>query len=177
MVKVAFLDRDGTINVDKGYVYKKEQFEFLPCVITTLKLLSQKGYKLIVITNQSGIARGFYTEEDYLYLDCWMKRTLGKLGIEIMDSYYCPHLPDAKLERYRVQCRCRKPGILLFEKAIKEYEIDIGHSIVIGDKLRDVEICRHTDMKGFVIYQEMDRVEDNIFYLRNGVEDVIKYIE
>lgn len=177
MDKVAFLDRDGTINVDKGYICTKEQFEFLPGVIKTLKLLIQKGYKLIVITNQSGIARGFYSEKNYLYLDCWMRQILRKQGIEIIDSYYCPHLPDAKIKKYRVQCSCRKPGILLFEKAIKEHEIDIGLSIVIGDRLRDVEICNHTNMKGFVIYQETDRIENNIFFLRNGMEDVIKYID
>lgn len=177
MDKVAFLDRDGTINVDKGYIYTKEEFEFLPHVIATLKLLARMGYKLIVVTNQSGIARGFYTEKDYLYLDYWMKQTLCVHGIEIMDSYYCPHLPDAKIEKYRIKCRCRKPGIMLFEMAIKKYEIDIGQSIVIGDKPRDVEICNYTDMKGFVIYQEREKIENNIFFLRNGMEDVIKYIE
>lgn len=177
MTKVAFLDRDGTINVDKSYVHRKEEFEFLPGVIDALKKLTTLGYKLIIITNQSGIARGYYSEEEYLELDKWLKSTLTDQGIEIMDSLYCPHLPDAVISKYRVQCNCRKPGIALFQQVIEKYNVDVQNSIAIGDRLRDVEICKSTPIEGYVLYQKIKKDADNIHFLCNGIEDVIKYLK
>ncbi|MCR5587732.1 MAG: HAD family hydrolase, partial [Lachnospiraceae bacterium] len=128
MNKAVFLDRDGTINVEKNYLYKIEDFVFLPGVIEGLKLLQDAGFLLIIITNQSGIARGYYTEEDFKILNNWMLNKLAENGINITKVYYCPHLPDAKIEEYRRDCDCRKPKLGLFYRAIKEYNIDIGKS-------------------------------------------------
>ena len=104
MNKAVFLDRDGTINVEKNYLHKIEDFEFLSGVIEGLSLLNNSGYKLIIITNQSGIGRGYYTENDFITLNNWMLDVLKSNGIIISKVYYCPHLPDAKIEKYRMDC-------------------------------------------------------------------------
>lgn len=151
--KAIFLDRDGTINIDRDYLYRIRDFEFITGVPEALKLLQDAGYKLIIITNQSGIARGFYTESDYETLNDWMLNTLcDTYGVEITASYYCPHLPpessglkiksvEKELEKYRVNCSCRKPGTALFERAIAEHNIEPNGSYAIGDMLRDLTIC------------------------------------
>ena len=138
--KAIFLDRDGTINVEKDYLYRIEDFEFLPRVIDALKLLQSAGYLLIIITNQSGIARGYYKESDYEKLNAWMLKELKQKGINISAVYHCPHHPNAKIDKYRVNCSCRKPNKGLFEKAINDFNIDLSLSYSIGDKIRDCAI-------------------------------------
>ena len=144
MSKAVFLDRDGTINVDKNYLYKNEDFEFLPGAVEGLKALQASGFLLIIVTNQSGIARGFFTEDDYLKLNDFMLNELEKQGVHISKSYYCPHGPDST-------CKCRKPETGLFEQAVKEFDIDLSKSFAIGDKPRDCSICLKTECRGFLI--------------------------
>jgi D,D-heptose 1,7-bisphosphate phosphatase len=139
--KAAFLDRDGTINVDKGYTYKIEDLEFLPGAVEGLKELQKKGYLLIIITNQSGIGRRYYTEKDYKIFMKELYTRLAKQGVKITADYYCPHIPEDN-------CGCRKPKIELVEKAIKEYNIDPSKSIFIGDKEIDMETGRRSGMGG-----------------------------
>ncbi len=151
MNKAVFLDRDGTINVEKHYLYKIEDFEFLPGAIDGLKMLQDLGYMLIVITNQSGIARGYYTERDFWNLNCWMIATLKKNGIVINGVYYCPHLPDAVIEEYKVVCNCRKPAIGLYERAVEDFKIDMGSSWAVGDMMRDCSICDRVGCRGILV--------------------------
>ncbi len=151
MSKAVFLDRDGTINIDKNYIYKMEDFEFIPGAVEALRLLQKEGYKLIIITNQSGIARGYYTEEQYETLNQWMLRELEAAGVYIDGVYYCPHHPGAKVKEYRKECNCRKPGLGLFEDAIREHNIDLSLSYAVGDKLRDVAICQSTTCRGYLV--------------------------
>ena len=151
MNKAVFLDRDGTINIDKGYLYKISDFEFLPNAVEALKILQNAGYLLIIITNQSGIGRGYYTEEDFMKLNEYMKNELRKNGVNISGVYYCPHLPDAKIERYRKVCECRKPSLGLFERAVHDFDIDLSQSYAVGDKLRDCSICLKSECRGFLI--------------------------
>lgn len=151
MNKAIFLDRDGTINVEKNYLYKIEDFEFLPGVIEALKKLQDAGYLLIIISNQSGIGRGYYTEKDFKKLNDWMILTLKEQGVTINAVYYCPHLPDAKILKYRKDCNCRKPKLGLYNQAIKEYDLDLSQCYAIGDKIRDCAICEATDCKGFLV--------------------------
>ncbi|MBN2368097.1 HAD family hydrolase [Candidatus Woesearchaeota archaeon] len=132
-IKAVFLDRDGTINVDKGYLYKKEDLEFLPNAIKGLKKMQDKGYKLIIITNQSGIGRGYYTEEDYNRFMDYFYQKLRNNGITITADYYCMHSPDE-------ECICRKPNTHLVERAIKEHDIDSEESYFIGDKTSDIAL-------------------------------------
>ena len=154
--RAVFLDRDGTINADKNYLYRAEDFEFLPGAVEALKLLQDSGYLLIIITNQSGIARGYYTEDDFRTLTEWMLGRLKEAGVNIARVYYCPHLPDAKIPEYRKICNCRKPETGLFEQAIRDYDIDMAGSYAIGDKMRDCAICEKTPCRGFLIGGKSD---------------------
>ena len=151
MNKAVFLDRDGTINVEKNYLYKIEEFQFLPGVIEGLKKFQSAGYLLIIITNQSGIARGYYTEQDYYKLTEYMLKKFENYGIYITDVLYCPHHPQGSVEHYKKDCNCRKPKLGLFYEASKKWNIDLDNSIAIGDKFRDLEICKNTKCRGFLI--------------------------
>lgn len=154
--KIAFIDRDGTINVDNNYLYKIEEFEFLPGAIDGLKILQDKNFLLIIVTNQSGIGRGYYTEQDFHILNNWMKKILEEqYDIHIEAVYFCPHLPNAKIEKYKKVCNCRKPKIGMFTQAINDmkckYNIDIKNSIAIGDNSRDLIICNKLGIQGYLL--------------------------
>lgn len=153
--RVAFLDRDGTINVDYGYVYRHEEFEFIDGAIEAMKLLQENNYYIIIVSNQSGIARGYYSEQDFLKLDNWMLQQLKKNGIYEIKSYFCPHLVNGIVKRYAIECQCRKPNLKLYYDAIdwlrKRYELDILNSCAIGDKIGDIEIARTLGCRGYLI--------------------------
>lgn len=153
-VKAIFLDRDGTINVDKGYLYKVSDFEYIKGAVEALKLLSEKEYLLFVITNQSGIARGYYTEEDYFALDKWMREDLLSKGVMITDTFFCSHLPNGIIPKYSVCCDCRKPKTKLFWEAANRYDIDMSQSFAIGDKERDLSICLESDVRGILLSEK-----------------------
>lgn len=137
--RAVFLDRDGTINVEKEYLYRVEEFEFISGVPQALKRLQDAGFLLVVVTNQSGVARGYYTLEDVATLHRHMCNELKVFGVEIAGIYVCPHLPDQGQPPYDVDCNCRKgkPGML--QRAAVELGIDLQQSFMVGDKLADVE--------------------------------------
>lgn len=143
--KAVFLDRDGTINVDHGYVYKYEDFEFIDGVIDSLKKLQDAGFLLVIITNQSGIARGYFSENDFHILHEKIDKKLEGYGIKISGLYYCPHLND---------CSCRKPQTKLFYDAANDLNIDFSKSYAIGDRMRDLMICKEEPVTGFLISEE-----------------------
>jgi D-glycero-D-manno-heptose 1,7-bisphosphate phosphatase len=132
--KALFLDRDGVINVEKNYLYRIEDFEFIDGVFETCRAFQEKGYLIIIITNQAGIARGKYTEEDYQLLTNWMIREFEKENINVAKVYHCPHHPD-----FSGACNCRKPAPGMLEEAKVEFDIDMVSSIFIGDKESDIE--------------------------------------
>lgn len=146
-----------------------------------MKLLQDAGFLLIVITNQSGIARGYYTEEDFQKLNDWMLDKLKENGINITNVYYCPHLPDAAIEKYRIDCNCRKPKTGMFMQAVNDYHINLSKSYVLGDKLRDCAICNEYDCTGFIIGgqyssspQDAIRAKflGNLFYVKDFLDAV-----
>lgn len=139
MDKVVFLDRDGTINEEVNYLYRPEDFRFLPGVPEALKLLSDAGYRLVVVTNQAGVARGYYSEADVVKLHGYVNELLAPYGTRIDAFYYCPHHPVHGIGRYKTVCTCRKPEIGLFLKAESDFQVDKAASYMIGDKLLDVE--------------------------------------
>ena len=149
--KAIFLDRDGTINVERDYLFKISDFEFLPGAIDALHSLQAAGFLLIIITNQSGIARGYYTLEDYEKLNGWMLNELERHDVRIEKVYYCPHHPNATVSEYRIDCDCRKPKLGMYKQAIGDYHIDLSRSFAIGDKIRDCSICESTECRGFLI--------------------------
>jgi D-glycero-D-manno-heptose 1,7-bisphosphate phosphatase len=135
--KALFIDRDGVINEDTGYPYKPEHIRFNDAVFTLCKQAAEKGYLLVVITNQAGVAKGKFTENDVTALNEWMAGEFKKRGISIERFYYCPHHPEAVVPEYRLACNCRKPKPGMIELAAKELNIDIRKSLVIGDKPSD----------------------------------------
>ena len=146
-----FLDRDGTINVEKEYLFKKEDFEYMPGVADGLRELSDMGFLLVIVTNQSGIARGYYTEEDFRKLNDWMLADLEGKKIKIAGVYYCPHYVGGIVPRYAVGCNCRKPLTGLFHRAQKELGIDMDRSFAVGDKMRDLAICNESGVRGVLL--------------------------
>jgi D-glycero-D-manno-heptose 1,7-bisphosphate phosphatase len=137
--KAVFLDRDGVINVDYGYVSLPEQFEFIEGVFEACLHLQRLGYMLIIITNQSGIARGYYTIDQFSKLTSWMCHKFAINGININGVYYCPHHPDTGILPYVQKCQCRKPAPGMLLQAISEHNIDRKKSFMVGDKISDLQ--------------------------------------
>lgn len=177
MNKAIFLDRDGTINVEKNYLFKIEEFEFLDGVVDGLKKLSDAGFLLIIVTNQSGIGRGYYTEDDYYQLRDYINGKLEEYNVKITAEYFCPHLIDAKIKKYAIECGCRKPKLGLFERAIEEFDIDVNASYAIGDKIRDLEIAKSC-AKGFLVYDKEKKYngENGIISIAGGIDEAADLI-
>jgi D-glycero-D-manno-heptose 1,7-bisphosphate phosphatase len=138
MKRAVFLDRDGTINIEKEYLYQAADFEFIPGAPEAIRVLNQAGFMVVVVTNQSGVARGYYTEEDVENLHRHIDRKLESYGAHIDAWLYCPHHPAGR-GSYAVSCNCRKPLPGMLQEAAARYDIDLAHSIMIGDKLADIE--------------------------------------
>lgn len=136
--KAVFLDRDGTLNVEKDYLYRVEDFEFTRGAIEAIRLLNRAGLFVVVVTNQSGIARGYYSEEDLAVLHRHIDALLAAAGVRVDAWYYCPHHPEGR-EPYRQSCVCRKPLPGMLEQAARDHGIDLSRSWMVGDKLVDVE--------------------------------------
>lgn len=149
-----FFDRDGVLNKDTGYVYRKEEYQWFPGAIETIKFFNDKEYFVFVVTNQSGVGRGYYCEQDVRTLHDWMNSQLAKAGAHIDAFYYCPHHPEAKLEKYRQICNCRKPGPGLIMQALTEWPVDIQQSFIIGDKSSDIEAGRSAGLGGYLFTGE-----------------------
>ncbi|MBU0980350.1 MAG: HAD family hydrolase [Nanoarchaeota archaeon] len=151
MNPTVFLDRDGTIIEDKGFLSKKEEIMFLPNSIGGLKMLASLGLKLVIITTQSGIARGYFTEEDLHKLNEHLLAELKKHGIEIDRIYYCPHHPVHGKGKYKKKCRCRKPDTGMIEQAQQELDIDLAKSYLIGDKSIDIQMGMNAGVKTILV--------------------------
>lgn len=139
MNKALFLDRDGVINVNHGYVHLTTDFEFIDGIFDLVQRANKQGYKVIVVTNQSGIGRGMYTEADFKRLSAWMVSQFAKKRAVIDDVLFCPHHPQAKLDQYRQVCECRKPKPGMLTTAAARHDISLLNSIMVGDKLSDME--------------------------------------
>ncbi len=139
MQKAAFLDRDGVINIDHAYVSRIEDFELIDGVLEAARRLHEAGFCLVVVTNQSGIGRGYYTEADFEALNISMCRMFEKAGAPIAGIYFCPHHPEKALGPYRVACTCRKPQPGMILRAAQELCIDLSQSLIFGDKESDMK--------------------------------------
>jgi D-glycero-D-manno-heptose 1,7-bisphosphate phosphatase len=149
-VRALFLDRDGVINVNHGHVGSKDRFEFIPGVFELVREANDRDYLVIVVTNQSGVARGFYTEQQFLDLSQWMREEFAKKGARIDRVYYCPHHPDAGQGEYKIRCDCRKPAAGMFFRAAAEHDIDLGASIFIGDNVTDFQAAKAAEIGRFL---------------------------
>jgi D-glycero-D-manno-heptose 1,7-bisphosphate phosphatase len=147
MNKALFLDRDGVINVEKNYVYRIEDFEFIDGIFELCVKAQALGFKLVVITNQAGIARGYYAEADYERLTAWMVDRFAARGVRIDRVYYCPYHPTAGIGGYRRESFDRKPHPGMILRAKEELNLDLSRSVLIGDKDTDMEAGRAAGVK------------------------------
>ena len=138
-IPAVFLDRDGTINVDHGYVHEIDQFEFIDGVIDAMGELKKKGFALVLVTNQSGIARGMFSEDDFMRLTEWMDWSLADRGVDLDGIYFCPHHAELGQGEYRQECDCRKPKPGMFISAQSFLNIDMAASYMVGDKTEDMQ--------------------------------------
>ncbi|MFQ5632864.1 MAG: D-glycero-beta-D-manno-heptose 1,7-bisphosphate 7-phosphatase [bacterium] len=136
---VVFLDRDGTINEEVNYLSTIEQFKFIDGAVDAIRLLNEAGLLAILITNQAGVARGYYDEDRVAKIHDFMEKQLQRSGARLDGIYYCPHHPTAGLGKYKIDCQCRKPNPGLLEKAAADLHIDLSKSYVIGDKISDLQ--------------------------------------
>ncbi len=146
-----FLDRDGTINHDPGYVSSPDQMVIYPWTFEAIRMINEAGLKAIVVTNQSGIARGFYSEEDLSAVHERMRSDLAERGARVDAVYYCPHHPEIAVLPYGGPCECRKPNPGMLLRASREHEIDLSRSYVIGDKACDMDLAENAGALGILV--------------------------
>ncbi|HEY4716219.1 MAG TPA: HAD family hydrolase [bacterium] len=185
MTRAVFLDRDGTINDEAGYINHMDRFRLLPRVEKAIRAFNELGFATVVITNQGGVAKGFFTETFLKKLHLTMIKELRRKGAKIDAVYYCPHHPHGSVKAYSVRCRCRKPSDELVKSAIKELGLVLDGSYIIGDQKRDIEFGRKLGLttilvktgygKGEIIFKKFNGYESPD-YVADDLYDASKWI-
>mgnify|MGYP001072356475 CR=1 FL=1 len=150
-IKAIFIDRDGTINEEAGYINHVDLFMLLPRSIEAIRLINMSPFKAVMVTNQAGVAKGYFPEELVLSIHDKLKGLLDKEGAYLDGIYYCPHHPEGSVEKYRIQCECRKPRPGLLLKAAEDLDIVLSRSYLVGDKISDVVLARSVGAKGVLV--------------------------
>ncbi len=175
-----FIDRDGVINVDHGYVSKVDDFEFIDGVFDATKAIKELGYQLVLVTNQSGIARGYYTEKEFLRLTEWMDWNFVDHGVEFDGLYYCPHHLEGSIEKYTQECDCRKPQPGMFLSAQDELDIDMSNSVMVGDKEADMQAAISAGVNTRILVRSgkavTEAAEKLATVVLDSIKDVPKYL-
>jgi D-glycero-D-manno-heptose 1,7-bisphosphate phosphatase len=166
--KALFLDRDGIINIDHGYTYQISSFTFVPGIFSLASLFQSKGYQIFVVTNQSGSGRGYYTLYDFEKLTEWMIKQFDHKGISIKKVFYCPHTPEDN-------CSCRKPKIGMIEQALEEFEIDLAHSWIIGDKQSDINLAHNAHISNSIAIGNVN-IQDATHHF-NSIQECLEYLQ
>jgi D,D-heptose 1,7-bisphosphate phosphatase len=173
MNKAIFLDRDGTINVEKDYLYKIEDWEWIPKAIEAIKGFNDLGFYVIVVSNQSGIARGLYSKRNVDDLHNYVNEELKNSNAKIDEYYYCPHHPD-----FTGECNCRKPNIAMIEKAQNKYNINLKDSFFIGDRITDIETALNSNINPIFVLTGYGKEEvENLKYKVPVVKDIFEAYE
>jgi D-glycero-D-manno-heptose 1,7-bisphosphate phosphatase len=152
-IKAIFLDRDGIINKEVGYLHKIKDFEFIDGVFDACFYFQSLGYKMIVVTNQSGIARDYYNEDDFHIVNNWMLEQFNNQGINILDVFFCPHGPEST-------CNCRKPKPGMFVQANNQHDIDMGRSWMIGDKETDAQAANAAGIQNTILVKSGHTIDE-----------------
>ena len=151
MHRAVFLDRDGTISEEVGYLNHIERFHLYPFAATALRRLNTAGLRTILVTNQSGVARGYFPESLIEEVHAKLQRELARDGAHLDAIYYCPHHPDSKLAPYRMNCDCRKPGLGMIKRAARELDLDLAGSFLVGDKSVDLETAYRAGTRAILV--------------------------
>jgi D-glycero-D-manno-heptose 1,7-bisphosphate phosphatase len=146
----AFLDRDGVLNVDTGYIWRAEELQFVPDAPEAVRMLNDAAYRVVVVTNQSGIARGLYDEAAVHALHAHMQEQLGAHGARIDAFYHCPHHPEGSVAEFAIECDCRKPKAGLLDRAAQDCPVDHARSFLIGDREGDISAAAAFGIRGFL---------------------------
>lgn len=180
-----FIDRDGTISEEVGYLNHIDRLKLIKGVPAAIRLLNKNGLKVIVVTNQAGVAKGYFPEELILKVHERLKKLLLKSDAHLDEIYYCPHHPDSKDDRYRKICSCRKPEPGMIKMAAEELNIDIKKSYVVGDKLSDVSLAHRVGAKGILVLTGYgkgeiehwkDKWKKSPEYIARNLHDAVKWI-
>jgi D-glycero-D-manno-heptose 1,7-bisphosphate phosphatase len=151
MNKAVFLDRDGTVNEEVGYLTDLSKLRLIPGAGAAIRLLNEAGFKIVLVTNQSGVARGHFPESLVHEAHARLREILKSEGARIDAVYYCPHHPKAGNSHYTIDCDCRKPKTGLIDRAVKEFAIDVKHSYMVGDKWSDVELAQRAGVHAILV--------------------------
>lgn len=162
----AFLDRDGVINVDHGYTFRPEHLEFTPTAVEGIRLLNQAGYPVLVVTNQSGVARGLYGLAEVEAFHAHLNAALAQAGAHVDAFYYCPYHPEGTVADYAIEHEDRKPGIGMIRRAMREWDVDAEGSFLVGDKQSDLEAAVAAGIAGY-------RIEANVGNLAAQVRAIL----
>jgi D-glycero-D-manno-heptose 1,7-bisphosphate phosphatase len=173
MKKALFLDRDGIINIDNGYVFRPEEIVFVEGITDLLKSAVSKGYQLFVVTNQSGIARGYYEDKDVVKTHSFIKEHFANKDIEITEFQHCPHHP-----KFSGECDCRKPAPGMIKKLIIKYEIDPSQSVMIGDKPSDTQAGKNANVGKCILVssQYMSEADESADHFISDIREAIDLI-
>ncbi|MGB9735203.1 MAG: D-glycero-alpha-D-manno-heptose-1,7-bisphosphate 7-phosphatase [bacterium] len=182
---VIFLDRDGTINVEDGYITKIEQLHLYKETITALKILKELGYKLVIVSNQAGVAKGLLTEATLVEINKALLSMLLQENIFIDGLYYCPHHPEAVIPEYKKDCECRKPKIGMIKRAERELNINAKGAYMIGDKLTDIELAYNFGGRGILLLtgygeEEVKKINSprhTPLYVAKDILDAVEWIK
>lgn len=169
MKRAVFLDRDGTINVEKDYLFQPKDFEFISGAEEAIALLNHSDFMVIVVSNQSGVARGYYTEEDVYRLHNYVDKLLAEKGAKVNAWLYCPHHPEGR-GSYALPCRCRKPQTGMFMEAARKFDVDLDNSIMIGDKFIDVKAGSRAGCRSILVRTGYGAEEELEFELSDRYE-------
>ena len=169
--RAVFLDRDGVINVDHGYTHRIEDFQFVAGSAEAMARLQAAGWRLVVVTNQSGIARGLFSSEDYERFTAHLRTQLQARGVRLDAVFHCPHLPDAAVATYRQACDCRKPGPGMLLRAARELTLDLAGSVIVGDRLSDVQAGRAAGVGRCVLVRSGHPIDADEARQADGVFD------
>ena len=171
-IKVIFLDRDGVINEEVGYLHKIKDFKFINGVMDSCNYFLSLGYQIIVVTNQSGIGRGLYKEEDFQIVNEWMLGKFEQQGVSILDVFFCPHGPNDN-------CYCRKPKPGLFINAKEKHDIDMNKSWMIGDKEADIEAANNAGISQTILVRSGHIIDEDATkskYILDSIIDIVDVI-
>lgn len=172
MRPAVFLDRDGTINEQMGYINHISRFVLLPRAAAAIHLLNEQGIPVVVVSNQSGLARGYFPETLLEKVHLKMKLRLAEAGAHVDGIYFCPHHPEAKEERFRLACDCRKPKPGLFLQAAAELDLDLTRSYVVGDRWSDLKAAAAVQAKGILVLTGYGRGDYEYIGPGQGVQPI-----